>query len=72
MASLLIAASLFTALAIYGCVPETNNQMPAIGLMLELTRHIGYENARLKAGELGLDMYKMREPLEKAGLRYID
>src|SRR5262245_30453252 len=23
----------------------------AIGLMLELTRHIGYENARLKAGE---------------------
>ncbi|MFN3984526.1 MAG: 4-carboxy-4-hydroxy-2-oxoadipate aldolase/oxaloacetate decarboxylase [Rhodocyclaceae bacterium] len=30
------------------------------------------KRARFAAGELGLDMYQLREPLEKAGLRYID
>ena len=30
------------------------------------------KRARLAAGELGLDMYAMREPLAAAGLRYID
>ena len=32
----------------------------------------GAKRARFAAGELGLDMYAMRETLAKAGLRYID
>jgi 4-hydroxy-4-methyl-2-oxoglutarate aldolase len=34
-------------------------------------REVG-KRQRFAAGELGLDMYSMREPLEAAGLRYLD
>lgn len=53
------------------CVPAAR----AVQTLTAASQRENLENekrARLASGMLGLDMYKMREPLEKAGLRYID
>ncbi|MGF7135843.1 4-hydroxy-4-methyl-2-oxoglutarate aldolase [Paraburkholderia sp. EB58] len=52
-------------------VPATDAQQVADAAGEREANEIA-KRARLAAGELGLDMYNMRETLSKAGLRYVD
>ena len=46
--------------------------MYEIGVVYRNIARADGKRAKLAAGVLGLDMYDMRGPSEKAGLRYVD
>jgi len=52
-------------------IPATIAQQAADAAEAREANEAG-KRKQLAAGVLGLDMYRMREPLEKAGLKYID
>ena len=52
-------------------VPYDRLEQTAVGAKAREDAETG-KRAKFSDGELGLDMYSMRGPLEKAGLRYID
>lgn len=54
------------------CVVPRESAPIAAQKGIERLRNEERKRTRLRAGELGLDMYEMREPLAKAGLEYLD